>query len=220
MLRLGIRAANLPAQAESNILIEFIQGQYGGHSLEELELAFTLAITRQLDLPDDKIPCYENFSCEYFARIMASYRRWARQQYPQLVVGDIPKSGEEEKLDVPAMTAWIQEIGQLIKEGRPPELLPVQLYDWMVQQGNLAPSEEDLDIALVSALGRREKFLKAMQEERLDVAGSYSRFIEQKARGYFMGFERKVLLDLQKQILIWEYFMGHRIEEKIYTNQE
>ena len=76
MLKVGIRAANLPTDEERDILLEHIFKHYGGHTPEEIKLAFDLAITDKLELEMKDVTCYENFSCLYFSTIMNAYRNW------------------------------------------------------------------------------------------------------------------------------------------------
>jgi hypothetical protein len=81
MVLIGLRAQNYPDETEKQILLNFIQEHYGGHTAEEIKLAFEMAILRKLDV--DPV-CYENFSIAYFAGIMEAYRSWAREQIKQL----------------------------------------------------------------------------------------------------------------------------------------
>jgi len=78
-------------------LIQFIQKNYGGHTPDEIRLAFDLAVSGELDVEDVK--CYENFSPLYFAQIMNAYRIWARHKHKEIK----PKPKEltaEEKLNI------------------------------------------------------------------------------------------------------------------------
>lgn len=77
MVLIGLRAQNYPGEVEKQILLNFIQEHYGGHTPAEIKLAFEMAILRKLDI--DPV-CYENFSIGYFAGIMEAYRDWAREQ--------------------------------------------------------------------------------------------------------------------------------------------
>lgn len=81
MVLIGLRAQNYPDEIETQILINFITENYGGHTPAEIKLAFEMAITRKLDV-DAK--CYENFSVAYFVSIMEAYREWAKEQIKQL----------------------------------------------------------------------------------------------------------------------------------------
>lgn len=79
---IGLRPANYPVDAEKQFLYGYITKHFGGHSKGEIRLAFDMAILRKLDLEDDEIHCYENFTVEYFSRIMNAYRKWAVKTLP------------------------------------------------------------------------------------------------------------------------------------------
>lgn len=81
MVLIGLRAQNYPDEIETQILLNFITENYGGHTPAEIKLAFEMAITRKLEV-DAK--CYENFSVAYFVSIMEAYREWAKEQIKQL----------------------------------------------------------------------------------------------------------------------------------------
>lgn len=80
MLLVGLRANNLPNEHEKAILIGYILKNYGGHTADEIKLAFEMAVTGDLGLSTDEVKCYENFSCLYFSTIMNAYRKWAVTQ--------------------------------------------------------------------------------------------------------------------------------------------
>ena len=97
MVLVGIKANNVPNEREKAVLLQFIQTNYGGHTPDEIRLAFDLAVSGNLDLDD--VRCYENFSPLYFSQIMNAYRRWARPKHAELK----PKPKEltaEEKLAI------------------------------------------------------------------------------------------------------------------------
>ena len=107
MVLVGIKAHNVPNDREKAVLIQFIQKNYGGHTPDEIRLAFDLAVSGDLDVEDVK--CYENFSPLYFAQIMNAYRIWARHKHKELK----PKPKEltaEEKLNIElGYAAYIQK---------------------------------------------------------------------------------------------------------------
>lgn len=81
---IGLRAQNYPAGIEKQLLHAYIFKNYGGHTPEELRLAFEMAIQNKLSLRPEDVVCYENFSIAYFSRIMEAYREWAKEQIKQL----------------------------------------------------------------------------------------------------------------------------------------
>lgn len=94
LYKLGIRENNWPNEIEKLVLFEHIVENYGGNRLDEIRLAFDMAITN--GLPDENgvvvdTNCYENFSCAYFSKIMNAYRRWSAQEYGLAVKEDAPE---------------------------------------------------------------------------------------------------------------------------------
>ena len=81
MLLVGIRAANIPNTEEKRFLLDFIKSNFSQHTPEEIKLAFTMAVAGKLSV---EVNCYENFSCEYFGRIMVAYRKWAASEVKQI----------------------------------------------------------------------------------------------------------------------------------------
>lgn len=83
-MMVGLRAANLPTLMESEFLIAFAVRNFGSNTLGEVSLAFELAIGRRLEIRSEDVICYENFTVEYFGRIMAAYRSWANPRAAQV----------------------------------------------------------------------------------------------------------------------------------------
>lgn len=86
MVKVGLRAANLPDEVETAVLLEHILTEYGNHTTSEIKLAFDMAVSGKLDLLQSEVNCYENFSCLYFSTIMGAYRKWAAIQAKQIPV--------------------------------------------------------------------------------------------------------------------------------------
>lgn len=98
MVKVGLRAANLPAQEEFDVLIAHIYENFSGHSLPEIRLAFEMAMADKLGLKDGA-NCFENFSCIYFSSIMNAYRKWAKGIPPQKEEFQKPKIYSDEEMD-------------------------------------------------------------------------------------------------------------------------
>lgn len=90
---IGLRAEQIPADEEKGFLIQYIVENYGGHTADEIKLAFKMAIQGALKLDDKKVTCYGIFSPMYFTAIMDAYREWAREQIKLL-----PRPVEDRKL--------------------------------------------------------------------------------------------------------------------------
>ena len=89
MLLVGLRGNNLPTEEEKFVLTNFVRSNFGNQTPEEIKIAFEMAVAGKLNI-DAK--CYENFSCEYFGRIMNAYLEFARQE-----INNLPKPIEQVK---------------------------------------------------------------------------------------------------------------------------
>lgn len=118
MLLVGLRANNMPTEEESFVLINFIQTNFANVTIAEIKLAFDMAVSGKLGI-DAK--CYENFSCEFFGRIMAKYLEFSAQEtriISQRVVEDepLPKPSDAE-LKAQAIEALNMYADQVSKNG-------------------------------------------------------------------------------------------------------
>jgi hypothetical protein len=77
MVLVGLRGNNMPTEEEKFVLLNFIRSNFGNVTPEEIKLAFEWAVSGKLGI-DAK--CYENFSCEYFGRIIKAYIDFSRQE--------------------------------------------------------------------------------------------------------------------------------------------
>lgn len=205
MVKVGLRGQNFPNETEKNILLAHILKYYGNHTPAEIVLAFDLAITRELDLPDSEVHCYESFSCEYFSKIMDAYRRWAR---PEAVRYEISTAKElpVAQMTEPQMHRWRNELAiDVGKDRKNPELLPVELYDWLLQSGKINPSKAAKWRVAERAVARRQAWL--VEEARTGLTREKNQladFMTMKTWG-FEGQEKKIIQDLGKRIILWEY---------------
>ena len=97
MMKIGMRAANLPNELETLVLFEHIVTNYGGHRLNEIPLAFDFVINGELADKDGEVidaNCFENFSCLYFSKVMNGYRYWSKQEIKFVS----PTTKEEQKI--------------------------------------------------------------------------------------------------------------------------
>lgn len=96
MIIVGLRGNNLPTDEEKYVLISFIRSSYANQTLAEIKLAFEMAVAGKFTVD---VKCYENFSCEYFGRIMNAYIDYARQEtknIPKQIEAPKPKPSDDE----------------------------------------------------------------------------------------------------------------------------
>ncbi len=148
MVLVGLRGNNMPTEEEKFVLLNFIRSNFGNQTPEEIKLAFDWAVSGKLNV-DAK--CYENFSCEYFGRIMKAYIDYARQEtitVPQIeeVVKEIPSDADLKMAAINSANMYAQEMIRCqernIKMNWIAGGLHV-LYDYIVKFGIYEASLED-----------------------------------------------------------------------------
>lgn len=78
---IGLRGENYPKGIEKDMIHTYIRQYYGGHTLDELRLAFTMAVQSRLPV---EATVFENFTPAYFSRVMDAFRKWATQEIHHL----------------------------------------------------------------------------------------------------------------------------------------
>lgn len=212
MIKVGIRANNLPNDVEKEVLIEHIITNYGNHTPMEIKLAFDMAVSGKLDDLDNKgnvidleTNCYENFSCLYFSKIMNSYRRWARQTYNQLK--DYPKMlAEKFTLEDEEKAEWIMEWKQkgtdIILE-----LIPLIFYDWLSDKSVLKLTgkqkweyTERATQQIKAELFNETQIAKTTNDAYI----AYSKFLNMEKDGFTGEFKGRIL-NRAKRLIIYDY---------------
>lgn len=81
MVKVGLREQNWPGDMDKAVLHAHIIENFGGNRIDEIKLAFEMAIGGKLEI---EVNCFENFSCYYFSSIMNAYRAWSTQAHKQI----------------------------------------------------------------------------------------------------------------------------------------
>jgi hypothetical protein len=183
MVLVGLRGNNMPSEEEKFVLLNFIRSNFGNQTPEEIKLAFEWAVSGKLNI-DAK--CYENFSCEYFGRIMKAYIDYARQetitvQQVEEVVKEIPSDRDLKIAAINSANMYAQEMIRCqernIKMNWIAGGLHV-LYDYIVKFGIYEASLEDKQRIYASNLTKnldKEELIMACK------AQCYKEFVENLA---------------------------------------
>lgn len=81
MILVGIRGNNLPTDEEKIVLLNFVKSNFGNQTVLEIKMAFEMATSGKFNI-DAK--CYENFSCEYFGRIINAFIEYSKEEIKNL----------------------------------------------------------------------------------------------------------------------------------------
>jgi len=144
-LMVGLRSQNFPDSQEEAFLSNFIRKNYGSYHPNNFSEAFEMAICGKLDLKDTS--CYENFSCEYVARIMNSYKQYlilSGRLKSNLDLERQFKPMDKNLLDAPKMTDdEIVEVSfELWKPKKNWRFISVNAYKILRNQGKIILTEQ------------------------------------------------------------------------------
>ena len=76
---LGIN--KVPDDTQKKVIIGYLRKYFGTTTPEEIRLAFELAISGQLDLAENEVNAYQNFSVIYITKILNAYKRFFNSNY-------------------------------------------------------------------------------------------------------------------------------------------
>lgn len=153
MMKIGIREANLPSKEETAVLFDHIIENFGGHRIEEIKLAFEMAIAGKLEIEPKDVKCYENFSCAYFSSIMNAYRLWSVEAARQLVI-DMPPSQTlytDAQLD-DQQREDIEHFYQRLRKGQVPYAIP-HYFKAMLVKDKIMKEEDNIAAFFTTKLG-------------------------------------------------------------------
>lgn len=187
MVKVGLRAANWPKDEEKLLLIKHILENYGGHTADEIGIAFDMALAGKLNLPHSEVVCYENFSCLYFSTIMNAYRDWSEQAYKENVKEPVMIEHKEDISDV-AMQDWYNTIAADYKKGvlTQIEFLPIMLFDWLSRKEKIGGYEPYLLLA-AKRIGKRLRE-KSMDQKGIEELNKYlAMYKSGEFSGHFVG---------------------------------
>lgn len=211
MLKVGIRAANLPEGEEKQVLIDHIKENYGNHTIDEIKLAFDMGIQGTLDV---KMDTFENFSCLYFSSVMNAYRSWARKEVKHVedtfwktVEKETAKSDAKENLSDKTMQDWLDETAKGVKEKNIKiHFLPVMLADWLIGKG-IDMQVENQDVRAANYI---YELLEEKGKDTREDAREFSQYAEMYDKGEFSGKWVAQIQRLMKQMALKNYI------DKIY----
>ena len=200
----GLRPQHYPTMAEDTILMSFIRSEYGLKTLDEFLLAFKLAIKGELEIEDVKV--YDQFTCEYLARVMTAYRKWLKSKSkeipapaPKMILGNVSTSQAEKMADI---QEWENKADIKL------ELIPPYLFDYLVEFKKIDPSKKEKWQAMSRAADvRKTELFKEIDKPnpRREEVNYYNNFLVMYGKGEFTGLEPNRIKLLAKKIMVFDY---------------
>jgi len=174
MLLVGLRANNMPNDEEKFVLINFIKTNFANITIAQIKLAFDMAVAGKLGV-DAK--CYENFSCEFFGRIMATYLQFSAEEtriIAQRKVEDepLPKPSDAE-LKAQAIASANMYAEQLANDKK---------FKWIAGGLNyLYDVAKETNILRISNEEKQEIWSKCKGDVNLAKVNGYKKFVQNLA---------------------------------------
>lgn len=207
MMKIGLRSQNWPTDIEKGLLIQHIVKDFGGHAVDEIKLAFDMAIAGKLDV---EVNCYENFSCLYFSSIMNAYRKWAAEEKRHLETKELPAAAPPPNLSDQTMQEWMEYTQQQMKNGKglSVDFMPIPLYEWGEKKGLFNKTGPEKREYLQRAVSfRHGKLIElAIEENSAGNRKVLADFNDMKEAGEFKGPEVQILKNLAKKMILFDYF--------------
>jgi len=202
----GLRSQFYPMDGEKQNLHDYIRLKFGNKTLSELVLAFDLAINNELDIKQEDVKVYDQFTIAYMAQIMSAYKSWLYGVYKNLKVKkDYPKMVEDKKILTNEEKAeWICEWKQMQEINI--ELIPLMFYEFLDSQ----------KIILLTAKQKWEYTQKAthnVKSRLFDEMGvcktndaylAYNKFQNQEKEGFDGEFKGRIL-NRAKRLIVFDY---------------
>ena len=193
---IGLRPQHFPTKEQDSFIFKYLKAKFGHKTLEELYLAFDLAINQKLDLEDYKV--FDQFSIEYLVRIMNAYRRWLIKTKIDLEIKEEPKLiemtvlDEEKKQDI---EEWLNKKDLNI------HYIPLYIYDYLCEFEYIMLSSEEKIEKIKKAASMRFSILQA------EGGGEFKAFLEMYKNGYkgLKGDEVIRVRELAKKISVYDY---------------
>ena len=224
MMMIGLRTSNLPSKDETAILFTHILRNYASHTLQEITLAFEMALSGMLGLDEKEINCYENFSCLYFSKIMTAYRSWASNKHKTIKSTDsiaqleYPEETQEEKESY--LKEWEAREDFNINN------VPPFLSENLIEFGRINPTNEEKWQYFYKAADVRKSDLfrdseDAMMRNALNVkyvAAEYQAFLSMYLDQKYSDIENNRIRIIAKKLMIVDYLTANR-DNKIKVSE-
>ncbi len=144
---IGLKEANYPGPEEASYLMNIVHKNYSQYTLEEIHLAFELAITRE-SLPfmgkGATVEHFQSFDFQYFSKIMFGFRRYKEHQLKPILAKQNKLKEEKEITDFDFLKLnFVNKFQIYVNGGYPWNYgLDLLIFDKFVQYGKIKVPDE------------------------------------------------------------------------------
>ena len=206
---IGLRPNHMPTKEQTLFYVDFIRRNFGKRKPREISIAFELAILGKLDIDDVKV--YDQFTMEYFSKIMNAYRKWINDQassvkQPEHKQIEYKMTNQEKHDDI---SEWLQKSNININ------FIPIYLYNWMVELGYINLTKDQKNEIFNRAITLHQQQLRSEAEQN----GNYKEFncfVKQLESGiqHINNSEKEIIRNLARKISVFEFIKKYQIDKK------
>ena len=144
----GLKKDRFPDGDESLFLMNFISKNYENYTLEEIYLAFELAIKRDLDQflgKEPNVNHYQSFSVEYFCKILTGFRKYKAHNLTPILAKQNKLKEIEEISDYDFLKInFVNKFSIYIQGGYPWNYgIDIKIFELLVKNGIIAIKEDE-----------------------------------------------------------------------------
>lgn len=202
---IGLRQSNYPNDVEERMICSYLLTNYGNKSLQELLLAFDLAVKDKLDY---ELKVYDAFTIPMIVGVMNAYKKWIyneslKVQKPAELPPILQVTHEEK---IKECDEWEQ------KKDIKLSLIPLYLYDWFELTCRIRLSVEEKKVIYQKAAEYRLSQLQNETELDRTNRHEFKSFNQLMIDGIqnIKGVEQDRLRNLAKKIAVFEYLKSKR----------
>ncbi len=194
----GLRSKNMPSEIESKLIFQKIREYYPRKKIDELVIAFDLAIQKKIDA---EVIVYDQFTLPYLTEIMDKYRVYVNELAKDIPV-EIPKQIEYKMTDAEKL----KDIEDFGKTPTAFNMIPGYIYEWIIELGLVILDEDDKTEYYRRAIQMRESELRKNAE--FGDVKEYGAFMKSKKNG-FADISKQEIINIDfnfKRIVVREYY--------------
>lgn len=204
-LLVGLRQQHFPADEEKTFVHQYIFQNYGNKTLDEFELAFSLAIKGQLNLKLEDYKVFDQFSCEYISRIMNAYRDWLKHASELAkTIKETPMIDDKTEITPMEMIEWIEEYKQ--KEDIILDLIPISFYTFLTDTGIIKiTNEQKWEVAAKATQSIKTDLMNDIPQCKTTDALNSFRTFEKMEKDGFTGKFKSEIQNRAKRMIVYDY---------------
>lgn len=197
---IGLKKSCYPSEIENKMIVNYLLTHYAQKSMDELYLAFDLAVQHKLDY---ELKVYDSFTIPMIVGVMNGYKKWAYNEvqkfHKPIALPPIVKVTHEEKIK--ECDEWEQ------KKDIRLQFIPTYLYDWMVLVGRINLTDEEKKIIKNKAANYILNQYRNESELDRNNRHAFKNFEQLLSAGIenIEGIEKNRIQNMAKKIAVFEY---------------